>query len=106
MAHKILLKIKFAKNPLFIIPTIIIIAFIGYFIFREKDAPLNGFTAVRRADLIQEVNVTGIVRPAKSIELAFEKGGKIVNVYADVGDRVAAGQIIAREDDSELAAQL
>ena len=66
----------------------------GYFYFgREKKTALE-FTAARRSDIVQEVSVTGQVKPARSVELAFEKAGKVSAVFADVGDTVAAGQVI------------
>ncbi|MFY9462365.1 MAG: efflux RND transporter periplasmic adaptor subunit [Candidatus Sungiibacteriota bacterium] len=78
----------------------------GYFYFgREKKTALE-FTAARRSDIVQEVSVTGQVKPARSVELAFEKAGKVSAVFADVGDTVAAGQVIVALENSEIAAQV
>lgn len=98
---------KFFKRPLFIIPAVFIILIIAAAVYftREKP-PVYEFVAAERGELVQEVSVTGRVKPAESVELAFEVGGKVSLVYAAVGDSVKAGQIIAGLANGELAAQL
>ena len=85
--------IKFLKKPIGIISTILILGLAvgGYFYFGRAEKPEFEVTVAKRSDLIQEVSVTGRVKPAKSVELAFEKGGKISAVYVDVGKQVSAG---------------
>lgn len=61
---------------------------------------------VQRADLREEVDVTGQVKPSEEVDLAFESGGKITVVNVRVGDSVVAGQLLASLDTSELSAQL
>ncbi len=57
-------------------------------------------------DLVEEVDVTGQVKPTEEVNLAFEASGRVVSVKADVGDEVQQGQLIASLDASELYAQL
>lgn len=64
------------------------------------------FVIAERKTIIQEVSVTGKVEPAKSVDLAFERGGKIASVLAQVSDRVAGGQILVSIGSSELGAEL
>ena len=40
----------------------------------------------------------GLVRQPHSSALAFENGGRVLRVAVDVGDRVAAGQLLAEQD--------
>lgn len=40
----------------------------------------------------------GLVRQPRSAALAFENGGRVLRVAVDVGDRVAAGQLLAEQD--------
>lgn len=51
---------------------------------------------------------TGVVKPRYESDLGFRVGGKVVTRLVDVGDRVTAGQVIARLDptDYELAARI
>ncbi len=48
---------------------------------------------------------TGEVVAVRTSEIGFERGGKLVKVYADEGDRVTTGTILAKLDTSNLAAQ-
>ena len=60
----------------------------------------------KRADLIQEVSVTGRVKPSDSADLAFEMGGKVEKVEVAVGNSVKAGQILVSLNSDDLKAQL
>lgn len=42
--------------------------------------------------------IAGLTEAAKVAELAFESGGKIIALSVDIGDRIEAGQVIARLD--------
>lgn len=48
---------------------------------------------------------TGEIAALRSSELGFERGGELVEVMADEGDRVRAGESIARLDTRNLSAQ-
>ncbi|MBI2474904.1 HlyD family efflux transporter periplasmic adaptor subunit [Candidatus Uhrbacteria bacterium] len=100
--------INMIKKRKVYIPAIILIIIILGIVFLSNRGDKQKFdTAVaQRIDLTQEVSVTGRVKPAQSVELAFEKGGKISAVYADVGKDVLTGQILVVQGNSELAAQL
>lgn len=76
------------------------------FLFRGGKQPAGDFVLAKRTDLVQEVGVTGRVEPARRIDLAFERAGKITKVYVDVGDSVSAGAVIAEEDSAEIRTQL
>ncbi len=62
--------------------------------------------AVERGTLVEAVIVTGKVTPTESVDLAFERAGKIVLVRAAVGDEVTRGQILAELDRADLSAEL
>src|SRR3990167_6898022 len=97
----------FFKRPAFIVSTIVLVlALSGYFYFWRDEDSKPEYIVVERGNIIQEVSVTGKVNPLKSADLAFEKSGKIVSVFAQVGTFVYAGDILVREDSSELATQL
>ncbi|MEQ8406215.1 MAG: efflux RND transporter periplasmic adaptor subunit [Oceanicaulis sp.] len=48
----------------------------------------------------------GLVEARRSSALGFETGGRVAEISADVGDRVVAGQSLARLDTRSLAASL
>ena len=60
----------------------------------------------QRGTIIAEVIVTGKTKPVRDVDLAFERGGRVAEVRAAVGDRVAVGAMLAAIDSSGLAAEL
>lgn len=98
---------RFFKRPIFII-TIIILAIIlgGYFYFFSGKKTGPEFVVAKKGDIVQEVSMTGNVKPVRSVDLAFEKSGRISAIYANVGNYVNVGQALAEQDSSELSAQL
>ena len=77
---------------------------IWFFKFYGNDIETD-FAVAKIGSVVQEVSVTGRVKSAQSIDLAFERGGKIAHVGVKSGDRVLAGRVLVRLDDSELLAQ-
>lgn len=96
---------KISKKQI-IIGSVIILIIVAVIFFSRSKSPAYTYFEVKRGDVIQEVNATGRVKPAEDIDLAFEKGGKIVEINIDIGNKVCKGQALARLDNSELAAQL
>jgi len=91
----------------FIVGGIVLFIFISlYFIFwRQEELPYD-FVVAERGDIVQEVSVTGRVKASEDVELAFEKTGRISNVYVDVGDRVYAGKTLMQLVNGDILAQL
>lgn len=99
--------ITFIKKPVVIIITIVLIIGIGFFIFSQGgNGPSYDFVVAERGDIIQEVSVTGRVTAAESVELAFEKTGRISRTEVDVGDHVSKGQKLLFLENSDTAADL
>jgi len=85
---------------------ILILILAGYFFFtREKSKEYETMTAVYR-ELVQEVNVTGRVKPVESVDLAFEKSGRVAVVYVDIGDKVNIGKTLIVLENADIRAQL
>ena len=98
---------KFFKRPIFIAAiSILAIVLGGYFYFFRGKKTDPEFIVVKKGNIVQEVSVTGRVKPSKSTDLAFEKSGRIVSIFAKVGNFVYVGDVLARQDSSELLAQL
>ncbi|MBI2048267.1 MAG: efflux RND transporter periplasmic adaptor subunit, partial [Parcubacteria group bacterium] len=78
----------------------------GYFLFgREKSSEFETVT-VARGPLVQEVSITGRVKPVQSVNLAFEKSGRVAVVYADIGKRVSIGEALVILENADIRAQL
>lgn len=99
-------KLKFLKKPLFFIPAAIIITVVLFLVFKNGNTDMLSFVEVKRGEVVQEVDVTGQVKSAESVDLAFERGGKIKNVNVAQGQDVLSGQILIALDNSDLSAQL
>lgn len=59
-------------------------------------------TKVERGTIEQVVSTSGKIKAKKEVELKFQISGKLAWVGVREGDRVLAGQIIARLDQAEL----
>jgi len=94
------------KRYLIILIVIVIIAAGTVFILTRPKKSNFEFATVERQNLVQEVNVTGKVKAAEAVDLAFEKGGRVVNIYVDTGSIIEAGNALLALDSSELQAQL
>lgn len=84
----------------------ILIAVGGYFYLADPQPPSFDSARVDRGDVVQEVNVTGRIKPLSEVELAFEKSGRVESVLVRVGDLVEEGQALVSLSQSELLAQL
>ncbi len=60
-----------------------------------------------RSDIARSVSTAGTVHPWQEVSIGAEVGGyRLVELHADVGDRVRRGQVLARLDASILTADL
>jgi len=99
--------LQFLKNRYFIVSAAAVIIFIGLAAtLGGSKKPAVDFVLAKKGEIIQEVSVTGRVKPAESIDLAFEKSGKVSRIYVNVGDKVKAGQAISALQNADLTAQL
>ncbi len=99
---------KFFKRPLVIILMLAVIFAAGaiYFYYGKSQAAPYQTSTVQRGDISQIVSVTGTVKPSESVDLAFERSGRVISIAVNVGGQVVAGQILATLDNSDLSAQI
>lgn len=96
------------KKTLFIIAGIILI--IGgivttLFIKQANNLPYE-LATVQKGNIIQEVPASGKVESPTKIDLHFRSSGKLIAVSAKVGSKVSAGQVLAKQDSTQLDAQV
>ncbi len=70
-----------------------------------EERPLQTAT-VRRGSIIISASGAGAVIPAAEVDLAFQSGGLLTEMSLGVGDRVEAGDVLARIDDAQARAAL
>lgn len=57
-------------------------------------------------DLVETVRTHGTISSAQNVDLSFDRGGRIVKVFVQVGQKVSAGQQLITLENSAEAAQL
>src|SRR5579872_369434 len=60
----------------------------------------------QRRDIATYLTLDGQVAPLMQSTLSFQQSGPLAQVYVNQGDRVSAGELLAKIDDSTLRAQL
>lgn len=63
-------------------------------------------TAPTRGEAVQAIYATGTVEAGITVRIAPQVSGRLVELRADEGDAVKAGQVLARFDDSDVRASL
>ena len=63
-------------------------------------------TRVQRGTITDAVTGTGPIAASQAVPLNFKNSGKISEIDVNVGDKVKAGQVLAKLDDSDLKTQL
>src|SRR5947207_1154628 len=57
---------------------------------------------VERRDLLQTVEVTGELKPAARVDLAFKSSGIIRTIKVKTGDKVHTGDVLAELDEDDV----
>jgi HlyD family secretion protein len=84
----------------------------GLLVWRQKQATdqqalLDSQTApVIRQNLVVKVTASGSIRPLTPVNISPKEPGRITAIAVDQGDRVTAGQVVARMDASNLRGEL
>ncbi|NQT50162.1 efflux RND transporter periplasmic adaptor subunit [Candidatus Kuenenbacteria bacterium] len=96
------------KKKSFWIISIIIVVLIGGGIYVSKKPTVVEYDTVvaEKGELIQEVSITGSVKPAEEVELAFERSGKLTYLPFQVGKEIKKGQTVASQSNADIAAQI
>ncbi len=69
------------------------------------EPPLQTATA-RLGELVVSTTGAGTVIPAAEVNLSFPRGGLLSEVGVQIGDSVQAGQVLARQDDTDARSQV
>ncbi|MDO8599500.1 MAG: efflux RND transporter periplasmic adaptor subunit [bacterium] len=77
----------------------------AYATSRRPPAPLYDLATAVRRDVVREVSVTGRVKAATEVALAFDVSGRVVRAPAAVGNHVIAGSELVALDAAGLHAE-
>lgn len=92
--------------------TLLLLGAGGLLLWRQKQATdqqalLDSQTApVIRQNLVVKVTASGSIRPLTPVNISPKEPGRITAIAVDQGDRVTAGQVLARMDASNLRGEL
>lgn len=77
-----------------------------YFIIQSDKQITYQLIRTEKGSVAREIKASGPVKPAESIDMSWEKSGRITSVKVKVGDQVKAGDILMIMDSSDLSAQM
>lgn len=93
------------RRRIALLATVLALAGAGaaYFLLREETKSGAGAVpaseVVRKGDVRATVSGVGTLQPQKSVSLGFGAGGRVKSVEVHLGQKVRAGQVLARLDD-------
>jgi len=96
------------KNKAISILTALVLGGIFVFYGYGGNGDNSGYEMVKvgKGDFTREVSASGKVASPNKIELRFKNGGRIADIAVKTGDKVKAGDILAKLDNKEISAQL
>ncbi len=94
------------KNPIWSSVIVVSMVIGSVFILYRSNTTTLKTIPVQRMDLVKSVSVSGRVLPASVSDLAFERSGRVAQVFAQVGDEVKKGDILVQLESADLFAGL
>ncbi|MEK7608391.1 MAG: efflux RND transporter periplasmic adaptor subunit [Patescibacteria group bacterium] len=95
----------FKKRTVQAVVALLVLGMVILAIVIENGGEKTPFLKVSRGSISEEVSITGKVASFNDISLAFEKSGRVVEVYRLVGERVLPGAPLVSLDSQDLFAQ-
>ncbi len=88
-----------------VVVVLVLAGVVGYSVQKDSRSKVAVQTSVvKRLDLTSIVSASGEVKPKRYVNVAANVSGRITNLYVKEGDRVKAGQLLARIDSTRFAA--
>lgn len=95
------------KYKIWIIVTIVIATL--FFVFggsKKTSSETTQIITAKKGTIEEVVNITGRVKPAKEVELSFERGGVVRAVNVEVGQVVTQGTVLASISNGDVQGRL
>ncbi|MFA6437370.1 MAG: efflux RND transporter periplasmic adaptor subunit [Candidatus Paceibacterota bacterium] len=106
---KYITKKKWTKKKIvLIIIGLVLVLVVGNGIYKKLTTNIEdtlNIYKVTRQDLMTTVSEAGIVNISDEIGLSFKYGGKIDNIYVEIGDKVKRGESLVKVDSSDFFIQ-
>jgi HlyD family secretion protein len=91
------------KNKVYIGLGVVVLLILSYYVFSNGNGePEYDVYQVSYGSVRQEVSETGIVRPAKMVNMAFETSGTVNQIKVKEGDKVSIGRELISLDKAQL----
>ena len=100
---------KFFKKKRYWIIALIIIGVVAWWFLGRADGGIPDSVetgVVERGEVVEVVSETGFVQAAQSVDMAFERGGRVVEILVEAGDEVEAGDVLVKLDGASASADL
>ena len=99
------------RTTLYVILGLVVVAAVaGALVWRSRSARQQEeetrSAVVERGTMLVAISASGTVEPQARVSLDFESPGRVAEVMVEVGDRVAAGDLLARLDTGQLELQV
>ena len=95
-----------SRRVRYILVVVVLVLVVGVAtLFGPGGSPVSTL-AIARGDFATQVSVSGSVTAAQDVDLGFAGSGRILGVYARVGDRVSAGAVLAQIENGDLVANV
>lgn len=98
-----------SNTNLIIILSVVVVALIGFAIWKNSSKPTGEKVAVEKAEMrtIKElVSASGKVFPQTEVKISSDVSGEIVELYVEEGDSVVSGQTLAKIDPDAYISQV
>jgi HlyD family secretion protein len=93
-------------RAIWLIVCVVIVAGVGSVVWGQLLSPVDVKVAADGNNVVVEVYGLGTVEARVTSKVGFKVAGVLVDLRADVGDRVAKGAVLARLDDREQSARM
>ncbi|MEK7612827.1 MAG: HlyD family efflux transporter periplasmic adaptor subunit [Patescibacteria group bacterium] len=94
------------RRPYFAMGVVLAVVLIGWFAFGRNGNGNIETLVVQPAPFVSTVSVSGNVIAAQEVDLGFAQSGRVTGVYANVGNNVTQGTLLAQIENGDLRASL
>lgn len=94
-------KIKNAVLPISVVLLVAVLA--GVTLASSQSNGFYGAVSPKKSDIAAQVRLSGRIQPENTLDLGFERSGKVSKIYVKVGDKVTKGQLLAEMNQEEAS---
>lgn len=84
--------------------SVLVLFLVLFFVYKGGGGQSETLT-VERGNIVEQVILTGKIKPVDEVKLAFDRSGKVSNTFVQVGSNVVVGQSLVTLDSAEIYAE-